>query len=90
MKTFKDLKFDNHHTGYGTKAYIDFENGYGVSVVFGDYWYSNGIDTYELAVMKNKHLCYSTPITNDVLGNISKERVTEAMIEVQGYSKNQY
>lgn len=90
MKTFEDLKFNAHQTGYGTRAYIDFENGYGVSVVFGRRWYSNGVDTYELAVMKNGGLCYSTPITDDVLAYLTEEKVTKAMIEVQKYKRNQY
>lgn len=65
------------------KAIIEFENGYGVSVLFGIPAYSNGIDTYELAVLKDGSLCYDTEITNDVLGYIEKEEVTNIMIKVQ-------
>lgn len=62
---------------------MNFDNGYGVSVVFGEQWYSNGIDTYELAVLHNGSLIYDTHITGDVMGYISKEKVTEVMKQVQ-------
>lgn len=53
MKTFKNLVFESHGSGFGQQAILEFDNGYGVSVLFGDKFYSNGIDTYELAVLKD-------------------------------------
>lgn len=54
-KTFEDLQFGPHYIlEEGQHAKIMFENGYGVSVVFGDVFYSNGIDTYEVAIIKGK------------------------------------
>ena len=60
IKTFKDLKFEMHPILLDAKsqdtkemfanskhAVMEFENGYGVSVIFGEQFYSNGIDTYE-------------------------------------------
>ncbi len=82
MKTFKDLKFEEHPLD-GEMAKMEFENNYGVSVIFGGMFYSNGIDTYELAVLYDGQLSYSTDITDDVLGYISESEVTEAMIKVQ-------
>ena len=82
MKTFEDLEFKPHPSG-GEMAYIEFSNGYGVSVIFGSKFYSNGIDTYELAVMKDGDLCYSSGITNDVIGYITKDEVTEYMKQIQ-------
>lgn len=88
MKSFKDLIFKPHpyskiYEQIGKQAIMNFENGYGVSVLLGDMFYSNGIDTYELAVLKNGHLCYDTPITDDVLGHKSKEQISEIMRLVQ-------
>ena len=99
MKTFEDLVFRpwgklldvpyevifklgrlNH-----TQAVMEFKNGYGVSVLCGDSFYSNGIDTYEVAVTKDGKLCYDTPITDDVLGWQTKEEVTEIMKALQEY-----
>lgn len=87
MKTFKDLKFKPHTIAKfaypnAKQARETFENGYGVSVIFGNCFCSNGIDTYELAVLYNGSITYNTCITNDVLGYISKEKVTEVMIQV--------
>lgn len=83
MKTFNDLKFESHPLGFGMRATADFDNGYGVSVVCGDLFYSNGMDTYELAVTKDGYICYDTPITNDVIGYLSEDEVTEVMKRVQ-------
>jgi len=100
IKTFKDLKFEMHPTftyatPRGTKsiypeakrAVMEFENGYGVSVILGELFYSNGVDTYEVAILKNGKICYDTYITNDVLGYQNKGEVTEIMRKVQGFNK---
>jgi hypothetical protein len=86
MKTFKDLKFETHpNFGYGfdTQATMNFENGYGVSVVTGDAAYSSESQPYEVAILKDDKLCYDTHITNDVLGHNTEESVTHIMEQVQ-------
>lgn len=87
MKTFKDLEFKPHRAGSGKQATLFFPNGYGVSVVFGTLFYSNGVDTYEMAVLRGNEndyrLTYETPITDDVLGRRTAEEITKAMKEVQ-------
>ena len=92
MKTFKDLEFKRHDLsrleGECTKhARMFFPNGYGVLVLFGKKFYSNGFDTYELAVIRKcddgYSMAYDTPITNDVLAHLTGDEVTEIMIEVQ-------
>ena len=85
MKTFKDLVFKPHSIGRGQHAVLEFDNGYGVSVLLGDLFYSNGIDTYELAVLANDCVCYDTPITDDVVGHITEDEVTEIMEKLQSY-----
>ena len=92
-KTFADLKFNPHPTGPGIRARIHFKNGYGVSVVRFELMLSIGSSRYgsytdneqewELAVLKNDHLTYDTPITDDVLGHLSDDQVTEIMKQVQ-------
>ena len=86
MKTFKDLKFNAHPMGidYGKQAKLKFPNNYSVSVIIGDIWYSDGISTYELAILdSHNNLCYNTPITDDVLGYLSPKEITIAMKKVQ-------
>lgn len=90
MKTFKDLVFKYHAFSKDSllfnghkQATLNFYNGYGVSVLFGKSFYSNGVDTFELAVLKDGKLCYDTPITSDVVGYIKSDKVTELMKAVQ-------
>jgi len=85
MKTFKDLKFKPHtlHTD-GVVSRILFENGYGASVVRHEYSYGGKSGLYELAVLDSSgDLTYDTPITNDVLGYLSEQDVTEILIKIQ-------
>lgn len=83
-KTFDDLIFNPHPAGFGgIQAKMDFKNGFGVSVVQGEMLYTNNSNEYELAVLKNGSLCYSTHITNDVLGYLSKDDVTSVMKAIQ-------
>ena len=87
MKTFKDLMFKKHYYAKyykGAKqATMNFENGFGVSVLIGSCFYSNGVDSYELAVLKNGHLCYDSGLTEDVFGRLSAREVTKIMKQVQ-------
>ena len=95
-KTFNDLQFKSwceiRQMAFPSPDYIDaeqailmFDNGYGVSVLFGNVFYSDGVDTYELAVLDGKELVYPKEICpdEDVLGYLTKEQVTEAMKKVQ-------
>lgn len=83
MKTFDDLKFHPHAISGGRQAIIYFDNGYGVSVVCGKMFYSNGSDTYEVAILHDGGIAYDTGITDDVLGYLSPSEVTDVMRKVQ-------
>jgi hypothetical protein len=77
-----NMMFDNRFFG-GIQANMMFDNGYVVSVINGGGAYSNGDDEYELAVYgKDGYLCYDTPITDGVLGNLSADDVSELMVRV--------
>lgn len=92
MKTFNDIEFKSHKVGDGFHGLIFFPNGYGVSVVrfkingrYGSY--TNTDNQWELAVIFGNEneweLTYNTPITNDVIGYLSSEKVTNIMKQVQ-------
>lgn len=93
MKTFKDLEFKPHRMCSGLQAKMLFPNGYGVSVVrfkiMGERYgsHTSNEDEWELAVIKGDEehweICYVTPITDDVLGYLSDDEVTEVMKKVQ-------
>lgn len=75
MKTFEDLVFVQEIVC--KHAVLYFENGYGISVLFGDKVYSNGIDTYEVAML------YKGNILHDVFACVTKKKINEIMIELQ-------
>jgi hypothetical protein len=85
MKTFKDLKFKEHpnHIG-GVQARIQFDNGFGASVVKTPHTYGGDKGLYELAVLdSNGSLTYATPITDDVIGYLRPEDVTDVLAKIQ-------
>jgi hypothetical protein len=86
MKTFDDLEFQKHRIA-GRQAVMEFDNGYGVSVITGPMAYGGDRGLYELAVLKGASLCYDTPVTDDVIGYLSPKEVSEKMAEVQALPK---
>ena len=84
MKQFKDLQFKQHRELNGVVARITFDNGYGASVVKHEFSYGGKDGLYELAVLdSNGDLTYDTPITNDVIGYLRPEDVTDVMEKIQ-------
>ena len=85
MKTFKDLEFVPHAAGMGgVMSRIQFENGYGASVVKTDYTYGGDKGLYELAVLDSDgNLTYATPVTDDVIGYLRPEDVTDVLAKIQ-------
>lgn len=79
MKTFRDLVFNS----LGRARVSDFGNNYGVSVITGFGAYSSENKPYELAVLFKNELCYTTEITDDVIGWLDEEEVSEIMIKIQ-------
>ena len=89
-KTFKDLDFvPTEEFLNGIRSECHFDNGYGVSVVRHKYSYGNGLNLFELAIIdKSGEITYSTPITDDVLGYLSEDDVSDTMIKVQRLDNN--
>jgi len=85
MKTFKNIIFKSNPMGeeYGIVSRTQFDNGYEASVVKSKYTYGGDKGLYELAVFKDGEICYDTPITNDVIGYLRPEDVTDVMEKIQ-------
>jgi len=87
MKKFQDLPFfpiNDAPFMVGKKARMHFDNGYGVSVVSHSYSYGGKDGLFEIAVLdKDGDLTYDTPVTNDVIGYLTEEDVTDVMKQVQ-------
>ena len=89
MKGFNDLVFETHpNLGHedGVQARMDFDNGFGVSVVKSPYTYGGDRGLYELAVFKDGHIHYDNAVANgDVVGYLRPEDVSDAMLLVQKF-----
>ena len=85
MKQFKDLEFVPHAAGMGgVMSRIKFENGYGASVVKSEYTYGGKDGLYEIAVLDSDgNLTYATSVTDDVIGYLRPEDVTDVMAKIQ-------
>ena len=84
MKTFNDLKFKKDKQREGIFARVRFANNYGASIVKNKYSYGNKEGSYEVAVLdKNGSITYTTPITNDVVGNLTPHEVTDILNKIQ-------
>jgi hypothetical protein len=88
MAAFGDLKFESHKNhGAGVQAVAFFPNGYGVSVIQSPSSYGGNDGLYELAVLSGGadeyELTYDTPVTSDVEGWLTPDRVAELMAQVE-------
>jgi hypothetical protein len=84
---FSDLEFEPHPDWEGVQAVKFFDNGYGVSVIMSPYSYGGSDGLYEIAVLQGLEekweICYDTPITDDVIGYLTKEEVESILTQIQ-------
>ena len=86
--TFQELEFKDLSNMNGIQAIVKFKNNYNASVVRHMGSYGNKQGLYELAVTKydgdgHWSLCYDTPITDDVLGYLTEDDVTNYLIQIE-------
>ena len=82
---FKDLNFNPHPNNLGgIQAVVQFENGFGASIVQTPFTYGGNEGLYELAVFgKNGQITYETSITDDVLGYLSEDEVSKILKQIK-------
>jgi hypothetical protein len=91
MKTFKDLEFLLHsapwHAEVGsTQARLNFDNGYGISVVNLKSQPNDGI-FYEAALTDhNGKILHESSLGNEIFFNCTPTSITEVMIKIQKLS----
>lgn len=86
MITFKDLEFEQFDNEYssGKRCKIQFENGYGASIVSHTRSYGGDEGLYEVAVLFDNKIHYDNPIANgDVIGYLNEDDVNKVIIEIQ-------
>ena len=78
---FKPTEINEHYGGI-QKTY-KFDNGYGASVIRhkGSYGYAQG--KWELAVLEGGELCYTSPITEDVIGHLTEDEVESILKQIK-------
>ena len=84
MVAFSDLKFEEtRRHDSGVQALHKFANGYSASVIRTPHSYGGEEGLYELAVLRGNRLDYTTPVTDDVLGWLTKRDVTRALRAIE-------
>lgn len=79
VKTFDDLVFKRHELKGAIQAVMTFYNGHRISVVGGGRGlYGDGINTFEIW----------RSCDGDVQGNLTKDEVSDQMLELQSMSKD--
>ena len=66
----------------GVQKIYSFPNGYGASVIKHDFSYGGPEGKWELAVLKDDELCYSTGITSDVMGYLNDPQVDNILRQI--------
>ena len=65
--------------GYYRMLEFAFPNGYGASVIRTPFSYGNGFGHWEVAVLKDGEITYSTPIADDVIGFLKPQEVHDKL-----------
>ena len=80
MKEFlKETNYPNN----GVQHVYAFPNGYGASVIKTDYSYGGKNDLWEMAVLKDEELCYTSGITDDVIGHLTWSNVENYLQQIK-------
>jgi hypothetical protein len=72
----------SEHDPQAAQAVITFPNGHGASVICGSHAFSDKEHPYELGVTLGGGLCYTTPISKDVIGHLNEKQVEELLNKI--------
>lgn len=66
------------------KKVYKFDNGYGASVISGEFSYGGDKGLFEVAVLDSAgNIDYHSPISNDVIGYLDFDGVAEVLKDIQ-------
>ena len=86
------MRFGNYELAPGKhpaneQGIARFANGYGASVIRGLGTYGGTAGLWELGVIEHSggtwDLCYDTPITDDVVGNLTESGVADLLAKIE-------
>ena len=67
-----------------------FDNGYGASVISHKYSYGGDQGLFEIGVTHGSQLCYSTPVTEDVIGYLDHAGVMDVLMQINALPPTDY
>lgn len=77
------IEFQGDLSG-GTQTVYRFDNGYGASLIVGGMFAYGGREIAVLAFDGDEwSICYSTPLTDDVIGHLSPEEARSTLLSIQ-------
>jgi hypothetical protein len=83
VENFREYLKDTDYVNGGVQHKYSFPNGYGASVVKHDFSYGGKQGLWELAVLEGEELCYTSGITDDVIGHLSWVNVEKILGEIK-------
>lgn len=83
----REIVVFDRKSGNSIQHIYEFTNGYGANVIQNEYSKGGEDGLYELGVLKDGVLCYSTPIKNDVIGYLSADEVAEHLQRIEELPK---
>jgi hypothetical protein len=64
-----------------------YQNGYGISIICNEFSYGGRDGLFEIAVLigdeDNYDICYTTPISSDVIGYLTSEEVNSIVEDIK-------
>jgi hypothetical protein len=84
----KQYQTETNYINDGVQHQYTFPNNYGASVVKHDFSYGGKSGLWELAVLdysidKTGEVCYTSGITEDVIGHLTWKNVEEFLLEIK-------
>ena len=86
--TFQDLDFSKSDTPKGVFARVDFDNGFGASIISNDASYGGNSGLYEIAVLRGDDITSTTDVTDDVVGWLDDKDVTRTLNAISKLDKD--
>ena len=86
--TFQDLDFKTSNTLKGVWARVDFDNGFGASIISNDASYGGNSGLYEIAVLRGDDITSATDVTDDVVGWLDDKDVTRTLNAISKLDKD--
>lgn len=83
----REIVVIDRKSGNSMQHIYEFPNGYGANVIQNEYSKGNEVGLYELGVLKDGILYYSTQIKNDVIGYLTADEVAEYLQRIEKLPK---